>query len=261
MIDSKTKMDSSLQTSDRPTLFESDRLALLDPTNIPEHIAIIMDGNRRWARKRGLPPMMGHWEGAEVLMDVVRAASQLGVKTLTVYAFSTENWSRPTIEVEALMNIFEVYLKGKRDQMIQDGVRLDAIGNISGLPSRIQEAFYQTKKDTEPCDKINLVLAMNYGGRDEIRRATLKILEQKIAPENLTEELISRHLDTYLWGDPDLMIRTSGELRMSNFLLWQMSYAEIYITDVLWPEFCSKELLEAILVYQKRNRRIGGGGS
>jgi undecaprenyl diphosphate synthase len=206
---------------------------------------------------------MGHWEGAEVLTDIVRFASQLGVNTLTVYAFSTENWGRPNVEVEALMNIFEVYLKEKKEQMIRDGIRLDGIGDIAGLPPKVQEAFYQTRKETQHCDKINLVLAMNYGARDEIRRAFIKIFEEnekeKIPFQNFTEDLISRHLDTSVWGDPDLMIRTSGELRMSNFLLWQMSYTEIYTTEVLWPDFCPKELLEAVLVYQKRNRRIGKG--
>jgi len=264
MTQPRVEMEASLEKKKEELFFSLDELApLVDSTKIPKHIAIIMDGNRRWARQRELPPMMGHWEGAEVLTDIVRFAAYLGVKTLTVYAFSTENWGRPEIEVEALMNIFEVYLKGKQEQMIHDGIRLDAIGDIAKLPSKVQEAFYETKKATEKCDKINLVLAMNYGARDEIRRAFLKIFEQhekkKLLPGELTEDLISSYLDTKLWGDPDLLIRTSGELRMSNFLLWQMSYAEIYITEVLWPDFCPKELLQAILAYQKRNRRIGKG--
>jgi undecaprenyl diphosphate synthase len=263
MSQSKIAIDPLLEPAREKIFFDSKQLALLDLAHVPRHVAIIMDGNRRWARQRGLPPVMGYWEGAEILTDIVCAAAQLGVKTLTVYAFSTENWSRPNVEVEALMNIFEIYLKGKREQMIQEGICLDAIGDISKVPARVQEAFFQTKKETQECSKINLVLAMNYGGRNEILRAFLKIFEQnehkKLSPQDLTEDLIARHLDTSAWGDPDLMIRTSGELRVSNFLLWQMSYAEIYITDVLWPDFCPAELLEAILVYQKRDRRIGGG--
>jgi undecaprenyl diphosphate synthase len=237
-------------------------LSLLDLNKTPRHIAIIMDGNRRWAKQRGLPPMMGHWEGAEVLTDIVRAASEMGVKTVTVYAFSTENWHRPNAEIEALMNVFEVYLERKRADMVRDGIRLDAIGDLRRLPSAVQEAFQATKKATEGCSKINLVLAMNYGGRDEIRRAMVKILslckEERVAPEQLTEQYISSHLDTAKFGDPELLIRTSGELRISNFLIWQVSYAEIYTTDVLWPDFSPKHLFDALLSYQGRSRRRGG---
>ncbi|MDE3045114.1 MAG: di-trans,poly-cis-decaprenylcistransferase [Verrucomicrobiota bacterium] len=242
--------------------FLPEDLTLLNPHNIPEHIAIIMDGNRRWAKQRNLPPMMGHWEGAEILTDVVNAASDLGVKTLTVYAFSTENWTRPNNEVEALMNIFECYLIQKRSQMIQDGVRLQAIGDLDRLPPRVYDAYLLTKQATEHCTKINLVLAMNYGGRDELRRTISKILERhdqkKISPGELTEEFIGNYLDTVPFKDPDLLIRTSGECRVSNFLLWQISYTEIYTTEVLWPDFSPKQLLEAIMAYQRRSRRKGG---
>lgn len=245
------------------THYTSEQLSVIDPEKVPTHIAIMMDGNRRWAKQRGLPPMMGHWEGAEVLTDIVRAASELGVETLTVYAFSTENWSRPQGEVEALMNIIEMYLVRKRDQMIRDGVRLDTIGDINRLPERVQNALAQTKNATKHCEKINLVLALNYGARDEIRRAFAKILaehdKKKISPDELTEGLIASFLDTTPWGDPDLMIRTSGELRLSNFLLWQISYAELYVTEVLWPDFTSRQLFEAVLAYQGRARRHGGG--
>lgn len=251
--------DLTLETVDSKTIYSTDDFSLLDSQKIPKHIAIIMDGNRRWASQQGLPPMMGHWEGAEVLTDVVKGASELGVKTLTVYAFSTENWLRPDHEIEALMNIFELYLIRKKELMVRDGIRLDAIGDLSRIPERVQKAFYETKKATEHCEKINLVLGLNYGGRDEIKRAVAKILEEKISPEKLTEEMISSHLDTSRWGDPDLLIRTSGELRISNFLLWQISYSEIYVTDVLWPDFSPQKLFEAILVYQKRRRRLGRG--
>jgi undecaprenyl diphosphate synthase len=244
-------------------LFSPEELALIDPDQIPQHVAIIMDGNRRWARKHNLPPIMGHWEGAELLTDVVRAAAQLGIKTLTIYAFSTENWSRPSSEIDALMNIFEIYLVRKREMMVKEGICLDAIGDLSRLPPKVREAFRQTRQATKDCRRVNLVLAMNYGGRDEIRRVIGRILdrneEKKILPEELTEEFISQYFDTYRWGDPDLLVRTSGELRVSNFLLWQISYTELYVTDVLWPAFTPKDLLQAVQSYQTRQRRLGGG--
>lgn len=236
-------------------------IALLDPKRIPQHIAIIMDGNRRWAKQRGLPLAMGHWEGAEVLTEIVRAASELGVKSLTVYAFSTENWLRPDEEIEGLMNLFQLYLLRKREMMVREGISLNAIGDLNRLPKSVRDTYLETRKATENCRKINLILAMNYGSRDEIRRAVIKILTEhertKFDPESLTEHSIAQYLDTSAWGDPDLLIRTSGELRVSNFLLWQISYAEIFITDVLWPEFTPKELLEAVLSYQGRRRRLG----
>jgi undecaprenyl diphosphate synthase len=245
------------------TLFNQDELTRLDHSRIPKHVAIIMDGNRRWAKQRGLSPMMGHWAGAEVLTDVVRASSELGIQTITVFSFSTENWLRPEEEVEALMQLFEVYLIRKKELMIRDGIRLETIGDLDRFPKHLQEIFSSAKKATEHCSKINLVLALNYGARDEIRRAMIKILElnQKhpFAPDDLTEDLISRHLDTNRWSDPELMIRTSGELRVSNFLLWQISYAEIYVTEKLWPDFSSKDLLDAVTAFQKRGRRLGGG--
>lgn len=252
--------DSSIDVAETTAIFSPEEISRLDQSRIPKHVAIIMDGNRRWSKLRGLPPMVGHWEGAEVLTDIVRASSQLGIKTLTLFAFSTENWGRPEGEIEALMNLFELYLVRKKEQMIRDGIRLDAIGHLSRLPENVHKAFLQTKKATEHCDKINLVLALNYGGRDEIRRAFVRILEEGITDaEKITEELIANHLDTSRWGDPDLLIRTSGELRVSNFLLWQISYAEIFVSDVLWPDFSHKQLLEAVLSFKGRNRRLGGG--
>jgi undecaprenyl diphosphate synthase len=242
------------------TLLSSEDLSRLDTLKIPKHVAVIMDGNRRWARQKGLTPIAGHWEGAEVLTDVVRAASEIGIETVTVYAFSTENWLRSEQEVESLQNLFEVYLKSKKEAMLRDGIRLDTIGDLCRFPLSLQEAFEEVKRATDHCRKINLVLALNYGARDEIRRAMVKIFEkaEKMSPEELTEELISKHLDTSRWGDPELMIRTSGEHRLSNFLLWQISYAEIYVTEKLWPDFSPKDLLEAIEDFQKRGRRLGG---
>lgn len=247
----------TLELLEPKSIYSSEELSCIDLLKIPKHIAIIMDGNRRWAKQKGLLPMMGHLEGAETLTDVLKGAAEIGVKTLTVYTFSTETWRRPKGEVEDLMNIFELYLMRKKELMVRDGVRLNAIGDLSRLPERVLSAFYQTRKATEHCDRINLVLALNYGGRDEIRRAVVKILEEKIDPDQITEECIARRLDTSPYGDPELLIRTSGELRVSNFLLWQISYAEIFSTQILWPDFSSKELLKAIFAFQARNRRLG----
>lgn len=241
--------------------YTSEEIALLSLGKIPKNVAIIMDGNRRWARKKNFPPMMGHWEGAETLIDLVQAASILGVKTVTGYSFSTENWGRSQEEIEELMNIFEVYLHRKREHMVQEGICFDWIGNLEGMPKRVQDSFILTKKATEHCKKINIVLAVNYGGRDEIRRAVCKILamhdREKIKPTDVTEALIASQLDTVRFGDPDLVIRTSGEQRVSNFLLWQISYSEFYTTDVLWPDFSPKHFYEALLAFQGRNRRKG----
>lgn len=251
-----------LEKEESELVFSPEQLAKIDPANIPKHVAIIMDGNRRWAKQNGLPPVMGHWEGAEGLNAIVKGAAQIGIKTLTVYSFSTENKSRGHAEVQSLMEIFELYLHKKRDLMVEEGVHLDAIGDLTALPQTVQDAFNLTKKATEHCDKINLVLALNYGGRDEIRRAFSKLLalneQHKLNPEDLTEDLIARQLDTFPFGDPDLLIRTSGECRVSNFLLWQISYTEIYMTDVLWPDFIPHHLLEAVMDYQTRDRRKGG---
>ena len=255
-----------LKMRHKPT-FESrsvycDLIAKLDPAKVPRHVAIIMDGNRRWARKSSLPALAGHWEGAEILIDLVRFAALAGVKVLTVYAFSTENWARSQEEIDALMHLYEVYLTSKRQFMVEEGVRLGAIGDLSRLPDGVKQAFQETAEATRECQKIHLVLAINYGSRDEILRAVKKILRDrdqgKIAPEELTEGAFAGYLDTHSWGDPELLIRTSGELRVSNFLLWQISYAELYVTDVLWPEFTAKEFTDALLSYQERQRRQGG---
>ncbi len=246
---------------DVEAIYTPEQLSLIE--KVPKHIAIIMDGNRRWAKREGLPPTMGHWEGAEVLIHVVQAAIELGCQTLTVYSFSTENWERSPEEIEDLMNVFELYLIQKREMMVRERIKLDAIGNLSRLPQRVRDAFEETRRLTQNGDRINLVLALNYGARDEIRRAVVEILREnekkKIEIENISEEFISQKLDTNRWSDPDLLIRTSGELRLSNFLLWQISYTELFYTDVLWPDFSSQNLFEAALSFQQRNRRRGGG--
>lgn len=233
----------------------------LDMQKVPRHIAIIMDGNRRWAKKQGLPSVVGHWHGAQSLSKIVEVASALGVKVLTVYAFSTENWSRTQEEVDSIMELFRMYLTGQKERMIKEGVRLGTIGDLSRLPPRVKETLDDVKRATSSGDKIDLVLAINYGARDDIRRALVSILDDcqkgRLQKEDITEALIARYLDTAPWGDPQLLIRTSGENRLSNFLLWQISYAEVYITDVLWPDFDEHELSKAIAEFQKRARRIG----
>lgn len=247
----------STEESVYPIVYLEDCLSQLDPTRVPKHIAIMMDGNRRWAKLNDLPIEMGHWEGAEVLTGILQGAAQVGVKTLTVYAFSTENWNRPKGEVEGLMEMFQLYLQRKKEVMIRDGVKLDVIGDVSRLPDKVKKQLSITKKATESCERINLVLALNYGARDEIRRAVAKIIEEQIPSDKINEECISAHLDTSLYGDPELIIRTSGEMRLSNFLLWQASYAEFYSTEVLWPDFSAKELFKALLAFQSRSRRLG----
>ena len=247
---------------EKKAIFTSFDLSLLDRSKVPKHVAVIMDGNRRWAKENNLPPVMGHWQGAEVLIDIVKAASELGIETVTAYSFSTENWNRSPEEVEALMQIMESYLREKKDLMVEEGICLGMIGDISKIPDPVQKAFFEAQKATSSGKKINLVLAINYGARDELRRAFGKILalhEKTPFPlEKLTEQLIAEHLDTKDWGDPDLMIRTSGERRISNFLLWQLSYTELSVLQKHWPDFTPHDLLNSIVEFQKRDRRLGG---
>jgi len=227
----------------------------------PEHIAIIMDGNRRWAKNKRLPYKLGHLKGAQNLVNTVQSAKEAGVKTLTVYAFSTENWSRSDDEVKTLFNLFETYLLKLQKTMIKNGVKFETIGDLEPLPESLKKIISKMKTLTSGATSINLVLALNYGGRNDILRS-LKKLSQKVLvgdlhPDDLTEDMLSNHLDTANWKDPDLLIRTSGEKRISNFLLWQLSYSEIYTTDTLWPDFSKRHLLEAIACYCKRKRRRG----
>lgn len=228
---------------------------------IPEHVAIIMDGNRRWAQKKGLVVQAGHWKGAENLTQIVEAASDLGIKTLTVYAFSTENWGRSEVEVESLLELFQVYLQRMRAKMVKLGVKIRSIGDLTPFPKEVIRELEITKEATKDCDRIQLVLALNYGGRDDLRRAITRIVDDVesgvLTREEISEDLLSSYLDTALIGDPQLLIRTSGEKRISNFLLWQISYAEVYLTDTLWPDFTKEDLAEAVLEYQKRARRLG----
>lgn len=229
---------------------------------VPRHVAIIMDGNRRWAKKRGVPVKVGHWQGADTLDKLTEFASDIGVEVLTVYSFSTENWSRPRDEVSSLMELFSAYLKKMRKKMIREGVRLSHIGDIKHLPEKLRELLLQVEADTAHGKKITLVLALNYGSRNEMTRAVQEIArdveEGTLSSDEINEELIASKLDTATIGDPDLLIRTSGEMRLSNFLLWQLSYTELYITEQLWPDFSREDFLEAITTYRKREIRRGG---
>lgn len=237
-------------------------LGLVTSGRIPRHVAIAMDGNRRWAKRRFLPAMLGHWRGADAISKIVKGSIDLGIEVLTLYAFSTENWNRTEKEVNELMKVFSHYLKKNLAMMLENGVRLNCIGDLSKLPQDLQKQIEETKLATSKGEKIDLVLAINYGGRDEIRRAFKGLLEDfekgLLKKEDISEDLISRYLDTARWKDPDLFIRTSGEQRLSNFLLWQFSYTEVYITNTLWPDFNEKHLLQAVLEYQYRERRLGG---
>ena len=238
--------------------------AVLEPPEtetgrVPRHVAIIMDGNRRWAKKRGLPTAAGHWQGAEALCNLVSVAADMGIKVLTVYTFSTENWKRTLEEVGSLMELLKIYLLRQKSRMVAEGVRLGVIGDLEKLPADVREIVEVVKQATAGGERIELVLALNYGGRDEIRRAVVSIadacVQGKLQKEEITEEVISAHLD--MTQDPELLIRTSGESRVSNFLLWQISYAEVYITDVLWPDFNESHLRAAVTEFQKRMRRTG----
>lgn len=248
--------------SEKESRFHPSQLVRLDRSRMPKHIAIIPDGNRRWAKKRLSSVDDGHREGADTLMEIVKAAKELEIEEITFYSFSTENWNRPQEEVFALMALFANYLNEQREEMVQSGIKLETIGDLSALPSFLFEVIEETKLATQDCDKIHLILALNYGSRNEICRAFQNMLKdydhQSLSKEDINEETISRYLDTHKWRDPDLLIRTSGELRVSNFLLWQISYAEIHIAPVLWPDFTPQHLIEAIIDFQGRQRRWGG---
>ncbi len=253
--------DPILTTAIEQTIYTEEECRLLDPAHIPRHIAIIMDGNRRWAKGLDYPLEVGHWQGAERLDAIVRAAAALGVQALTAYGFSTENWRRSQKEVDKLMEILETYLVNKRSSLVEEGVRLRAIGDLRKLPPTVIAAFEDTIAATASCTKIDLIIAVNYGGRDEICRGVKRIIEKvecgELCSDDINMELISQHLDTAHWDDPDLVIRTSGESRLSNFLTWQTTYSEIIFTEKLWPDFSEQDLLGAILEFQRRHRRYG----
>ncbi len=229
---------------------------------IPAHVAIIMDGNGRWAKKRGLPRSMGHVQGAKVVEQILEDADDLGIRYLTVYAFSTENWSRPEAEVKALMTLLLNYMKSSLPKCMKNNVKVRIIGDRSKLSPELQAAIEKMENDTKDNTGIGFQIAINYGARDEMRRGIQEIAKKvaagEVKPEDISEEMIGGSLDTAGIPDPDLMIRTCGEQRISNFLLWQVAYSEFYYTDVAWPDFDKEELEKAIDAYNHRERRYGG---
>ena len=234
----------------------------LDPSRLPAHIAIIMDGNGRWAQQRNLPRLMGHKAGINSVRTVVEACAQLGVETLTLYAFSVENWKRPHHEIEGLWRLLRYYLRRELPNLMRNDIQLKVIGRLSSLPPSVLEELQAAMSATGRNQGMRLNLAINYGGRTELVDAVNAILEDARRTNRLdrlevTEQDISRHLYTADIKDPDLLIRTSGEMRVSNFLLWQIAYSELYVTETLWPDFNRLELLQAILEYQHRDRRFG----
>jgi undecaprenyl diphosphate synthase len=238
------------------------KLSAAAQANLPTHVAVIMDGNGRWAKQRGLPRVEGHRNGVESVRTIVRSAGELGIKYLTLYAFSVENWNRPKDEVDTLMKYLARFLKNEIGELNRNNVRLEAIGQIWRLPEAVQEQLAKTRAALAKNNGLTLILALSYGGRTELIEATRAIAEKvksgALDPAEINERVVSEHLYTRHWPDPDLMIRTSGEMRISNFLLWQIAYAEIYVTDTYWPDFRRRHLLEAILAFQKRERRYGG---
>ena len=229
----------------------------IPPERVPEHVAIIMDGNGRWAKQHGLPRTEGHRYGVENLRRILETAVESGVKILTIYAFSTENWRRPKYEVEMLMRLLEMFLERELDELHKNGVQIRHIGELDGVPGRLQKRIRKGLELTKDNSRLILNVAFNYGGRDEIVRAVRRIVEEGIPAEEITEEVISRYLYTCGLPDPDLIIRTSGELRVSNFLIWQGSYSELYATPTYWPDFDEVEFRKALAEYEHRRRRFG----
>ncbi|RDU22365.1 isoprenyl transferase [Anaerosacchariphilus polymeriproducens] len=230
--------------------------------NVPQHIAIILDGNGRWAKKKGMPRNYGHAQGTKNVEVICKAAHDMGIKYLTLYAFSTENWNRPNSEVDALMKLLKSYLKTCIKTAKKNNMRVRVLGDKTKLSEDIQKRIKELEKSTKTYDGLNLQIAINYGSRDELVRSMKKIAEDvkesKLQIEDINEQLISEYLDTQEIPDPDLMIRTSGELRISNYLLWQLAYAELYFTLVPWPDFSEDELRKAVEDYNNRSRRYGG---
>jgi undecaprenyl diphosphate synthase len=237
----------------------------LDLHYLPKHVAIVMDGNGRWAEKRNKPRLFGHKVGADSVRDIVEISREIGIEILTLYAFSSENWNRPETEVSGLMSILKSYLTSELSRMLKNDIRLRSIGDMSRLPEGVRKVLLDSIEKTSQNKSLVLNLALSYGSRNEIVRATRvlagKCLAGEIAPEDINEQLMTDHLYTNDMRDPDLLIRTGGECRLSNFLLWQASYAEIYFTKVMWPDFRRKEFLQAMADFQNRERRFGKTGA
>jgi len=240
-----------------------DLLGAIDPRALPAHIAVIMDGNGRWARRRGLPRVAGHRAGIQAVRDILEAAGELGIGVLTLYAFSTENWKRPRAEIRTLMELLREYLARELDAIHRNNVRFRAIGDTGALSDAVQTELERAIDRTRANTGVQFNVALNYSGRAELVRAVNEILRESrtnpsLSDEGIDEEMLAGHLYTRGLPDPDLLIRTSGEMRVSNFLLWQIAYSEIWVTETLWPDFRKRDLYEAILSYQKRERRYGG---
>jgi len=237
----------------------------IDKDRIPRHIAVIMDGNGRWAQNKGAMRVFGHKNALTAVRDTIEGAASLGVEYITMYAFSTENWARPQDEISALMEILVNSIASEAPTMMKNNIQLSAIGDISSLPKKCQKNLRAVMKQTSVNDGLTVILALSYSGRWEIEQAVKdivkKVLNNELTEGEITQELISDHLTTKNIPDPELLIRTSGELRISNFLVWQMAYTELYFTDVLWPDFRKEHLFEAVLDFQKRERRFGKTGA
>lgn len=242
-------------------LAEEELMGLIDRDHLPRHIAIIMDGNGRWARIKGLPRIAGHREGINSVRNIVTCCREIGIKILTIYAFSAENWKRPELEVNALMTFLEEYLQKELKTLMDNNIRFKTIGQIDRLPGSVQKWIRKVVKETENNNTMILNVALSYGGRteivDAIRTICRDVLDRRLLPEDINIDLFSNYLYTKGLSDPDLMIRTSGETRISNFLLWQIAYSELYFTKTLWPDFRRHDLFLAILDYQNRERRFG----
>ena len=236
-------------------------LQSINQSSIPQHVAIIMDGNGRWAKQQGEDRIFGHQEGVNSVREIVEACGEIGVKFLTLYAFSTENWNRPKEEVDGLMELLVGTISMETKNLNDKGVRLEAIGDLKSLPEICQHQLQESINITSKNNKVTLILALSYSSKWEITNSVKEIAKEiatgTLLPSEITAELIDSHLNTRLWPNPELMIRTSGERRISNFLLWQLAYAEFYFTDVLWPEFRKDDFFKAIISYQNRERRFG----
>jgi len=239
-------------------------MAIKDQINtnlLPQHLAIIMDGNGRWAKQKGKLRIFGHEKGSEAVKQVIEGCAELGVKNLTLYAFSTENWNRPKLEVQMLMRLLISSLKKEIKTLLDNNIKLNAIGDLNALPSKVYKELMDVIETTKSNTNLTLTLALSYGSRDElvnaIKQISIKVKNNIISPEKIDESVINEHLYTQNLPDVDLLIRTSGEQRISNFLLWQIAYAELYFTNVFWPDFTKQHLYEALVNYQKRERRFG----
>lgn len=235
--------------------------AFVDARNLPSHVGIIMDGNGRWAQLRGRPRVEGHREGSRAVRRIVRAARRLGLRAITLYAFSEQNWARPDEEVDALMVLLRDFLLSERDEILDNGIRLNAVGNLGRLPALVRAVLDPLRKDSESENEMTLTLALSYGGREEIaaaaRELAAEVASGRLSPDDVTTEALHGRMPSLAVGDPDLVIRTGGERRISNFLLFGLAYAELHFADVLWPDFMERDLYEAIDSFQRRERRFG----